>query len=214
MRWSGDAAAAGVTVDDFEWGVPYLPIDPKDVGRTYEAVIRVNSQSGKGGVAYIMKSEHHLDLPRRLQIEFSGVVQRHTDDEGGEVAPGSRCGTSSPREYLVDTSRPAARGAHVRGLALSTARSSWPPTPPSTAPAAQLAGVGNGPIDAFVHALCDVDSTCGARLRRARADRRRRRPGRRLRRVRVDGETRWGVGVDANIVTASLRAVSAAVNRR
>src|SRR6266536_1806683 len=81
------ADAAGVSIDNCEWGVPYLPIDPKDVGRSYEAVIRVNSQSGKGGVAYIMKAEHHLDLPRRLQIEFSGVVQRHTDDEGGEVNP-------------------------------------------------------------------------------------------------------------------------------
>ena len=72
-------------MDDFTWEVPYLPIDPKDVGRSYEAVIRVNSQSGKGGVAYIMKTEHGLDLPRRLQIEFSRVVQEHTDTEGGEV---------------------------------------------------------------------------------------------------------------------------------
>ena len=79
-------------VDEYPWGVPYLPIDPKDVGRTYEAVIRVNSQSGKGGVAYIMKTEHHLDLPRRLQIEFSGVIQRHTDDDGGEVEPGADVG--------------------------------------------------------------------------------------------------------------------------
>ena len=69
------------------WAVPYLPIDPHDIGRTYEAVVRVNSQSGKGGVAYIMKSEHHLDLPRRLQIEFSGVVQRDVDQDGGEVSP-------------------------------------------------------------------------------------------------------------------------------
>ena len=82
-----DAEMAGVGVDAFTWGVPYLPLDPKDLGRSYEAVIRVNSQSGKGGVSYIMKSEHHLDLPRRLQIEFSGVVQRHTDDSGGEVSP-------------------------------------------------------------------------------------------------------------------------------
>jgi 2-isopropylmalate synthase len=89
-----DAASAGVPVEEFGWAVPYLPIDPKDVGRTYEAVIRVNSQSGKGGVAYIMKSEYHLDLPRRLQIEFSQVIQRHTDDEGGEVRP-RRCGKCS-----------------------------------------------------------------------------------------------------------------------
>ena len=82
-----DAAAAGVPVDEFTWAVPYLPIDPKDIGRTYEAVIRVNSQSGKGGVAYIMKADHQLDLPRRLQIEFSQVVQARTDAEGGEISP-------------------------------------------------------------------------------------------------------------------------------
>ena len=90
-----DAAAAGVTVDDIPWAVPYLPIDPRDVGRTYEAVIRVNSQSGKGGVAYIMKSEHQLELPRRLQIEFSQVVQDHTDAEGGEVMPDQMWRSSS-----------------------------------------------------------------------------------------------------------------------
>ena len=79
------AAAAGQPAGEMPWHMPYLPIDPKDVGRSYEAVIRVNSQSGKGGVAYIMKHDHHLDLPRRLQIEFSQVIQRRTDDEGGEV---------------------------------------------------------------------------------------------------------------------------------
>src|SRR5581483_6741893 len=79
------AADEGRPVGDLPWNVPYLPIDPKDVGRSYEAVIRVNSQSGKGGVAYIMKSDHKLDLPRRLQIEFSHVIQRFTDGEGGEV---------------------------------------------------------------------------------------------------------------------------------
>ncbi|HEX2288899.1 MAG TPA: 2-isopropylmalate synthase, partial [Pseudonocardiaceae bacterium] len=82
-----DAARAGIRVDEHRWEVPYLPIDPKDVGRTYEAVIRVNSQSGKGGVAYVMKAEHQLELPRRLQIEFSRVIQQHTDTGGGEVSP-------------------------------------------------------------------------------------------------------------------------------
>src|SRR4051794_22181748 len=82
-----DAARAGVDVDAHRWEVPYLPIDPKDVGRTYEAVIRVNSQSGKGGIAYVMKAEHQLELPRRLQIEFSRVIQQHTDTDGGEVSP-------------------------------------------------------------------------------------------------------------------------------
>ena len=82
------AAEQGISVREIDWEAPYLPIDPFDVGRSYEAVIRVNSQSGKGGVAYIMKSEHNLDLPRRLQIEFSRVVQGHTDADGGEVSPG------------------------------------------------------------------------------------------------------------------------------
>jgi len=82
-----DAKAAGKAVKDQTWAVPYLPIDPLDIGRSYEAVIRVNSQSGKGGVAYLMKTEHHLDLPRRLQIEFSQVVQAKTDADGGEVSP-------------------------------------------------------------------------------------------------------------------------------
>src|SRR5690606_15166905 len=80
-----DAAAQGKSVDDLVWAVPYLPVDPKDLGRTYEAVIRVNSQSGKGGVAYLLKTDHALDLPRMLQIEFSAVVQAKTDAEGGEV---------------------------------------------------------------------------------------------------------------------------------
>src|SRR4030081_2744189 len=80
------AAEQGKPASEMPWSMPYLPIDPKDVGRSYEAVIRVNSQSGKGGVAYIMKTDPHLALPRRLQIEFSHVIQRHTDDEGGEVA--------------------------------------------------------------------------------------------------------------------------------
>src|SRR5207245_10439324 len=80
-----EAKGAGVPFAEYPWAVPYLPIDPHDVGRSYEAVIRVNSQSGKGGVAYVMKAEHQLDLPRRLQIEFSRVIQGHTDDEGGEV---------------------------------------------------------------------------------------------------------------------------------
>src|SRR3954466_12201557 len=82
-----DAKAKGVTADDIEGAVPYLPIDPKDVGRSYEAVIRVNSQSGKGGVAYVLKNDHHLDLPRRMQIEFSRVVQEVADGEGGEISP-------------------------------------------------------------------------------------------------------------------------------
>ena len=89
-----DAATAGVPVDEFRWGVPYLPIDPKDVGRTYEAVIRVNSQSGKGGVAYIMRTEHHLDLPRRLQIEFARS-SRPAPTTRAARSRRRRCGRSS-----------------------------------------------------------------------------------------------------------------------
>src|ERR671939_931217 len=103
-----DAAAAGHDVDEHPWAVPYLPIDPKDVGRSYEAVIRVNSQSGKGGVAYIMKTENHLDLPRRLQIEFSAVIQQHTDDEGGEVTAQQMWAAFS-NEYLPDPDAPWGR---------------------------------------------------------------------------------------------------------
>ena len=84
--WTSRRPSRASPWPEIEWEAPYLPIDPHDVGRTYEAVIRVNSQSGKGGVAYIMKTEHNLDLPRRLQIEFSRVVQAHTDADGGEVS--------------------------------------------------------------------------------------------------------------------------------
>ncbi|MEP7035951.1 MAG: 2-isopropylmalate synthase, partial [Actinomycetota bacterium] len=101
-----DAKEAGTSVDDLVWGVPYLPIDPHDIGRTYETVVRVNSQSGKGGVAYILKSEHQLDLPRRLQIEFSGVVQRRTDVKGGEILP-SALWSAFQDEYLPVTAAEA-----------------------------------------------------------------------------------------------------------
>jgi 2-isopropylmalate synthase len=208
-----DAVEAGGTVDEHEWGVPYLPIDPRDVGRTYEAVIRVNSQSGKGGVAYIMKTEHHFDLPRRLQIEFSRVVQRYTDDEGGEVAPAQIWEIFS-REYLIDH-QPSPR-LTVSAYTVSTVDDKVEIVADTRVDGGgrRLVGVGNGPIDAFVHALSDVGivvrvhdyaehaMSAGGDAQAAayvEAD--------------VNGEVFWGVGVDANIVTASLRAVAAAVNR-
>ncbi len=116
-----DAAEQGVGVNDLEWAVPYLPIDPKDVGRSYEAVIRVNSQSGKGGVAYLLKSEYGVDLPRRAQIEFSGVVQKFTETPARRC-PASSCGISS----RTSTCRPA-RAAITAGVA--TASRACPPTP-------------------------------------------------------------------------------------
>jgi 2-isopropylmalate synthase len=208
-----DAATAGVPLAAYEWGVPYLPIDPKDVGRTYEAVIRVNSQSGKGGVAYIMKTEHSFDLPRKLQIEFSGVIQRFTDNEGGEVEPGAMWDIFS-REYLVDHQPNPRLGldsytvSTVDGKVELVARATW------NGADNVLTGIGNGPIDAFTHSLAGIGvevrvldyaehamSAGGDAQAAAYVE------------ASVNGDTYWGVGVDPNIVTASLRAVAAAVNR-
>ncbi|WP_081975276.1 2-isopropylmalate synthase [Modestobacter caceresii] len=210
-----DAAAAGTSVDEIPWAVPYLPIDPKDVGRSYEAVIRVNSQSGKGGVAYIMKTENHLDLPRRLQIEFSAVVQRHTEDEGGEVTA-EQMWTAFSSEYLPDADAPwgrfalsghehTASGAGPDELTAQLVDSGVPTT---------VHGRGNGPIAAFVDALAGMDvdvrvldyaehalSSGGDARAAAYVE------------CAVGERVLWGVGIDANIVTASLRAVVSAVNR-
>jgi 2-isopropylmalate synthase len=209
-----DAAAAGVPVDEFEWGVPYLPIDPRDLGRSYEAVIRVNSQSGKGGVAYIMKEEHHLDLPRRLQIELSGVVQQHTDEVGGEVSPG-RIWEIFATEYLVAHQRQPALELHGYETSTVDGKVELAVSVSVGGRRHELAGVGNGPIDAFTHALeplgvavrvldyAEHALSAGGDARAAayvECD--------------VDGETMWGVGIDANIVTASLQAVASAANRR
>ncbi|MEQ4304975.1 2-isopropylmalate synthase [Plantactinospora sp. B6F1] len=210
---AADAQAAGVPIDQFGWAVPYLPIDPKDLGRSYEAVIRVNSQSGKGGVAYVMKTEHHLDLPRRLQIEFSGVVQRVTDDDGGEVEPG-RMWQLFAEEYLVDQQREPA--VQVQGYTIGTADGKVDIEVDARfgGDSRPLSATGNGPIDAYVSALQALDvqvrvldyhehamSSGGDAQAAAYVE------------CEVDGRTVWGVGLDANIVTASVRAVTSAVNR-
>ena len=153
--------AAGGAVDELVWAVPYLPIDPHDVGRTYEAVIRVNSQSGKGGVAYIMKTEHQLDLPRRLQIEFSGVVQARTDAEGGEVTPAAACGrcsrTSTSRRPGGRSAGAGSRCVGTRSTSADRRRSTVSRRrSPTTASAVTLEGSGNGPIAAFVDALASL----------------------------------------------------------
>ena len=185
-----------------------------DVGRTYEAVIRVNSQSGKGGVAYIMKAEHQLDLPRRLQIEFTRVVQARTDAEGGEVTPGADLGRRSRPSTSTATSPLSCNSVHTSSAAgekdALDGRAST-----STARRASSTGVGNGPIAAFVRraASCARDRRPGARLRRARAVRGRRRQAAAYVECAVGDQILWGVGIDANIVTASLEAVISAVNR-
>jgi len=212
-----DAKAAGKEIDDHTWAVPYLPIDPKDIGRTYEAVIRVNSQSGKGGVAYLMKNEHHLDLPRRLQIEFSQVVQAKTDSEGGEVSP-DELWKIFEDEYL-----PAPSNSWGRFTFDSIAQSSQTGKDVSltveltdAGKKETLTGIGNGPIAAFVeimnshlgktpvrvldyyeHALSSGgDASAAAYLE-----------------CEVGGKTYWGVGIDPSTTTASLKAVVSAVNR-
>lgn len=210
---NADAAAAGVPVDEFTWAVPYLPIDPKDLGRSYEAVIRVNSQSGKGGVAYIMKTEHQLDLPRRLQIEFSGVVQQVTDHDGGEVAPETMWQIFAAQYLLDHQSDPRVA---LTEYAIGTADGKVEITAKvdvAGKPQA-LTAIGNGPIDAYVNALASTGvavrvldyhehalSSGGDAQAAAYVE------------CEVDGRTVWGVGMDANIVTASIKAVTSAVNR-
>ena len=210
-----DAAAAGVDVDDFRWEVPYLPIDPKDVGRTYEAVIRVNSQSGKGGVAYLMRTEHKLELPRRLQIEFSQVVQRVTDSEGGEVTPEELWSVFSA-EYLPDPNAPWGRFAlrAVRQESDVDGDTRVEVVLTDRGEEVALSGAGNGPVAAF----CDALASHGVDVRvldyaehamSAGGDAR----AASYLECAVDGQVLWGVGIDPSITTSSLRAIVSAVNR-
>ncbi len=210
-----DAKAAGVEVDQHTWAVPYLPIDPKDIGRSYEAVIRVNSQSGKGGVAYLLKTEHHLDLPRRQQIEFSKIVQQKTDHEGGEVTA-DQLWEIFEDEYLPTDSAPWGR-FRLKGLSQkSEMNQDVQLTVQITdrGEPVELAGVGNGPIAAFCNILTNYgvdvrvldfhehalsaggDASAAAYLECA-----------------IGGEVFWGVGIDPNTTTASLKAVVSAINR-
>ena len=208
--YQADAAAAGVDVSEHDWAVPYLPIDPRDVGRTYEAVIRVNSQSGKGGVAYIMKAEHHLDLPRRLQIEFSRVIQARTDAEGGEVTPAQMWEAFSA-EYLAPG--PVRLDAH-HASSVVNAKDALTVEILVSGEQRTIEGAGNGPISAF----CDALGTIGIDVRvldyaehalSAGSDAQ----AAAYVECEVGGHTCWGVGIDTNTVTASLRAVLSAVNR-
>jgi 2-isopropylmalate synthase len=209
------ARVAEMARGNLVWDVPYLPIDPADVGRTYDAVIRVNSQSGKGGIAYLLERDYGLALPRLLQIEFSQVIQRIADATGKELAPAD-IRAAFDREYIAAT-LPLAYTGHraqhnvtdgtIEQLAahLSLDGVEW-----------VLTGSGNGPVDAFVHALrgeggLDIhvqtyhehavgageDATAVAYVQ-----------------LRIGTEqTVYGVGLDPNIVTATLRAVVSAVNR-
>jgi len=210
-----DAKAAGKQVDDFTWAVPYLPIDPKDIGRSYEAVIRVNSQSGKGGVAYVMKSEHQLDLPRRLQIEFSHVIQSHTEDQGGEVFP-DQMWKIFVDEYLPSEDN---RWGRFRFTSLNQSSSAGKDVELSVdlldnQKQITLKGSGNGPISAF----CNVMQSYGVDIQVADYYEHAMSAGgdasaAAYLECSVNGGTYWGVGIDPSTTTASLKAVISAVNR-
>jgi len=204
------AAAAGADVTEYPWEVPYLPIDPRDVGRTYEAVIRVNSQSGKGGVAFIMKTDHQMDLPRRLQIEFSRVIQARTDAEGGEVTPAQMWEAFSA-EYL--TPGRVALQAHHTSSAVD-AKDALTVEVSVDGVGRQIEGAGNGPISAF----CDALGSIGVEVRvldytehalSAGSDAQ----AAAFVECEVGEQVLWGVGIDTNTVTASLKAVLSAINR-
>ena len=199
-----------------QWEVPYLPIDPADLGRSYEAVIRVNSQSGKGGVAFIMQEDHGFELPRRLQIDFSKVIQKITDNSGEEIDSeqlyqafhGEYLNSTAPLTFIEHTTEPESHSeGGMRSISAKISFSGREQT---------LHGEGNGPIDAYVDAIqtlidgdfnvidyhqhainagADARSACYVEIRCA------------------DGEALYGVGLDTNIVVASLRAVSSGVNR-
>ncbi len=208
-----DATDAGVPVADYPWAVPYLPIDPKDVGRTYEAVIRVNSQSGKGGVAYILKAEHKLDLPRRAQIEFSRVVQERTDADGGEMTPEAIWEVFST-EYLTRETPLKLNSVHTSSAAGE--KDALDVNVYVDGEIQSLHGEGNGPIAAFVNAINELPHEWDVRVLDY-AEHALSSGGDALAAAYVECSVRdriyWGVGVDANIVTASLKAVISAVNR-
>ncbi|MFF7444535.1 MULTISPECIES: 2-isopropylmalate synthase [unclassified Streptomyces] len=210
-----DAAAKGVTVDDIEWAVPYLPIDPKDVGRSYEAVIRVNSQSGKGGIAYVLKNDHKLDLPRRMQIEFSKLIQAKTDAEGGEVK-GSDIWAVFQDEYLPNPENPWGR-VQVKNNQSTTDTDGVDTLKVEATVDGQdtvLTGSGNGPISAFFDALQSI----GIDVRLLDYQEHTMSEGASAQAASyiecaIDGKVLWGIGIDANTTRASLKAVVSAVNR-
>ncbi|MGR2753505.1 2-isopropylmalate synthase [Agromyces arachidis] len=213
------AAERGGTVDDLVWAVPYLPVDPKDIGRNYEAVIRVNSQSGKGGVAYLLKSDHALDLPRRLQIEFSGVVQAKTDAEGGEVTSDEIWRIFNDEYLPAPQDRPDEKWGRFELLSMRTESDLTGDVRVRVGlrdgdERVDADGSGNGPVAAFLSVLAaeGVDvrvldysehamSAGGDAMAAAYVE------------CQVEGRTLWGVGIDADISTASLKAVVSAVNR-
>ncbi|MFP8882588.1 MULTISPECIES: 2-isopropylmalate synthase [Streptomyces] len=210
-----DAAAAGKPVEEIEWAVPYLPIDPKDVGRSYEAVIRVNSQSGKGGVSYVLKNDHKLDLPRRMQIEFSKIIQARTDADGGEITPAQIWETFRD-EYLPNPGNPWGRIQVRNGQTTTDTDGVDTLTVEAAVDGTDtvLTGSGNGPISAFFDALEGIgidarllDYTEHTMSEGASAQ------AASYIECAIDGKVLWGIGIDPNTTRASLKAIVSAVNR-
>lgn len=216
-RMAQDASEQGISIDEMEWAVPYLPVDPKDLGRNYEAVIRVNSQSGKGGVAYLLYTDHSLDLPRRLQIEFSGVVQEVTDTEGGEVTS-EEIWRIFQDEYLPaeDESQKWGRyelfrtQTHSAGDGVTELSVEYR----DGSETKEFTSSGNGPVDAFIQGLNttgkDVKvfdyvehamSEGGDAVAAAYVF------------LDVSGHKLWGVGIDPDTSRATLKAIVSALNR-
>ena len=219
-----DAIKKGLAVQqaDALWAVPYLPIDPADVGRSYDSVIRVNSQSGKGGVAYLMEAEFGVVMPRRLQVEFSGEVQTHTDTHGGEMTA-QHIWTLFEATYLSPATaniryvehhlfdHAGVPGKHrVQGIRLAVEVNGEPML---------LSGEGNGPIDAAVQDLQVLDVHLQVRSFEERSTKASTTGGDAqacafLELMPAGGGTeRFGVGMDTNIVTASVKALISGVNR-
>jgi 2-isopropylmalate synthase len=214
------AAQQGVDEHDMVWQVPYLTVDPRDLGRTYEAVIRVNSQSGKGGVAYLVKAEGHLDLPRRLQVEFSRVIQSQTDESGLEMTA-DQLWTAFEDEYLpANADSGLDRWGRLELFSTTVASGIDGENAILTAKLrdgesmVDVRGEGNGPIAAFLNALAGIGihvevldyqehalSEGGDARAAAYTE------------CEIDGQVLWGVGIDPSITTASLKAIISAVNR-
>ncbi|GAB3805167.1 2-isopropylmalate synthase [Humibacter antri] len=214
---AANADEQGVDVDELVWAVPYLPVDPKDLGRSYEAVIRVNSQSGKGGVAYLLKNDHALDLPRKLQIEFSGVVQAKTDAEGGEVTSDHLWSIFSD-EYLPSAHETEKWGRlEVQSTATTKDESGTLSLRVKLRDGNDVEWTeasGNGPIDAFLTLLAArgiqvslydyVEHTMSEGGDAQAAS---------YVELQVGERRLWGVGIDSDTVSASLKAIVSAVNR-
>jgi 2-isopropylmalate synthase len=197
------------------WEVPYLPIDPQDLGRSYEAIIRINSQSGKGGVAYILKADYGVDMPRLLQVEFSKVIQKIADETGKEISPaliwdtfqGEYLNKSKPYDFKSHTTLPSSADPEQRIIEAKVMENGQEK---------KISGAGNGPIAAYVDAL---GKACGVTIKVLDFNQHATGSGADATAIayieaqRQDGRRTWGVGMNPNIVTASLKAVTSAVNR-